>query len=530
LIQNKNLKLIGDPQATLDARGVDRTLTLSGAKVRVAHLVVTGGRLDSGLVATGGGISAVGSHLTLSHVVVRGNRIDLGNAPTPVAAAGGGIYSDSGTLRIEHSRVKGNTARVSADTAHVFGGGIYRNLAMAIIGSTIEDNRAIAVSHGTGALSQGGGLLIDEGNLVIKSSTLSRNVAQDRGVAGPMTAEGGGIYFSDAEELTMSKTTVISNRASVSSDGTAADANGGGLAGALVGGTATRTRLIGNTAHADSAGDAAASGGAASLSIDNDLTFAVSQIGLNRAEAEGGAGTAEADGGGIDISDGGLVLRVSALNRNTATAPSGTATASGGGVATAGDTVVFRSTVSRNRASAVGTALGGGLYLSGAATATSVINSTVALNKALASTARGGGIDTFTQLDVTSSTVAANTAKIGGGLYREQGTTTLEATIVGANAAPDSPQCADTIQSNGHNLVGSTKQCLFAKRPSDLVKAPKLGKLGHHGGATETVPIGPGSPALDAISKAACPFAVDQRGVKRPQGNRCDIGAYERKR
>lgn len=68
LIQNKNLKLIGDPQATLDARGVDRTLTLSGAKVRLAHLVVTGGRLDSGLVATGVGSrrSAAISHSATS--------------------------------------------------------------------------------------------------------------------------------------------------------------------------------------------------------------------------------------------------------------------------------------------------------------------------------------------------------------------------------------------------------------------------------------------------------------------------------
>jgi hypothetical protein len=37
-----------------------------------------------------------------------------------------------------------------------------------------------------------------------------------------------------------------------------------------------------------------------------------------------------------------------------------------------------------------------------------------------------------------------------------------------------------------------------------------------------------GSPAIDAILKSACPLTIDQRGVHRPQGPRCDIGAYER--
>jgi hypothetical protein len=45
-----------------------------------------------------------------------------------------------------------------------------------------------------------------------------------------------------------------------------------------------------------------------------------------------------------------------------------------------------------------------------------------------------------------------------------------------------------------------------------------------------------GSPALNAIPKgqsgcatATDRIATDQRGVKRPQGMSCDIGAYEKK-
>jgi len=47
-----------------------------------------------------------------------------------------------------------------------------------------------------------------------------------------------------------------------------------------------------------------------------------------------------------------------------------------------------------------------------------------------------------------------------------------------------------------------------------------------NGGSTQTMALLPGSPAIDAGNNANCPVA-DQRGVTRPQGDGCDIGAYE---
>jgi hypothetical protein len=38
--------------------------------------------------------------------------------------------------------------------------------------------------------------------------------------------------------------------------------------------------------------------------------------------------------------------------------------------------------------------------------------------------------------------------------------------------------------------------------------------------------LAPGTPAVDAADPA-CGVAVDQRGITRPQGARCDIGAFE---
>jgi hypothetical protein len=67
-----------------------------------------------------------------------------------------------------------------------------------------------------------------------------------------------------------------------------------------------------------------------------------------------------------------------------------------------------------------------------------------------------------------------------------------------------------------------------------------LGPLQDNGGPTETHALLPGSPAIDAIPPAECtydddgdpgtppvPLATDQRGVARPQGAGCDIGAFE---
>ncbi len=56
------------------------------------------------------------------------------------------------------------------------------------------------------------------------------------------------------------------------------------------------------------------------------------------------------------------------------------------------------------------------------------------------------------------------------------------------------------------------------------VDDPLLGALGDYGGDTQTVPLLPGSPAIDAGDGATC-LATDQRGIGRV--GTCDIGAFE---
>jgi hypothetical protein len=76
-----------------------------------------------------------------------------------------------------------------------------------------------------------------------------------------------------------------------------------------------------------------------------------------------------------------------------------------------------------------------------------------------------------------------------------------------------------------HNLSGDAS-CMFGDVGSKQNAAPMLGALANNGGETDTLALQPGSPAIDAGTNVGCP-ATDQRGVSRPQGSACDIGAFE---
>ena len=55
----------------------------------------------------------------------------------------------------------------------------------------------------------------------------------------------------------------------------------------------------------------------------------------------------------------------------------------------------------------------------------------------------------------------------------------------------------------------------------------KLGPLQDNGGPTMTHALLPGSVAIDVIPVDACDVDEDQRGLPRPSGTMCDVGAFE---
>lgn len=159
-------------------------------------------------------------------------------------------------------------------------------------------------------------------------------------------------------------------------------------------------------------------------------------------------------------------------------------------------------------------------------------------------------------LTVANSTIVANTSETHGGGVRaedigaEEFSVSIRSSIVAGNEAPDAPDCvrvdgqgaSTAFPSDGYNLVGDPSGCDFAATTGDRVGVnPGLGPLADHGGPTETFSLLPGSPALDAIPEADCvhdpdgyygsdflePVLADQRGVARPQGAGCDVGAFE---
>jgi hypothetical protein len=313
-------------------------------------------------------------------------------------------------------------------------------------------------------------------------------------------------------------------------------ANGAG--GYLHGGdrvSIVRSRFTGGLVEATTGG--AATGRGAGLEVrDAAVAITRSRVSGNQIKAAGGTGAGTARGGGllaIDTVSVGVTKTTVAGNVAHAQGAGGTES-TGGGIEVSGTPAKLRlraSTVSGNLARAPGAqARGGGLLLDTGGPY-SLVNSTVAGNRVTGNTARGGGIDSAAALTLTNATVARNAAKIGGGLYVEQGTATLRGSILGLNTAPDGPDCSQNVASAGRNLVAKTSGCSFAAKQTDKRnRAPKLGKLRSRGGPTKTISLLSGSPALNAIPKAACAVTRDQRGVKRPQGRRCDIGAFERKR
>ena len=149
------------------------------------------------------------------------------------------------------------------------------------------------------------------------------------------------------------------------------------------------------------------------------------------------------------------------------------------------------------------TSLGGAVYHTQGGTLT-LNNVTFSGNSA---TGDGGAL----YITVASSVVTSNAVlwgdSVGAGgtepeILNNSGTVTLISSVIQAGC-PAGSTCVGVI--NGD---------------------PLLDVLQDNGGPTQTMLLMPGSSAIDAGYNPSC-AATDQRGVPRPQGLTCDIGAVE---
>lgn len=222
-------------------------------------------------------------------------------------------------------------------------------------------------------------------------------------------------------------------------------------------------------------------------------------------------------GGGIDNAGGTLTVANSTFTGNTATLDGGA------GIRNSGTLTVTNSAFTANVANAGGN--GGGIRNSGTLTVT---NSTFASNGASSLTGEGGGIWNNGTLTVNNSTFSGNAANPSGGggnIRISGGSATIKNTIIASNT--NGGDCEGTLSgTNNNNLIGiAGSACGLTNGVNGNIigQDPNLAALT---GSPAYLPLTAGSPAINAGDNATC-AATDQRGVSRPQGSRCDIGAFE---
>jgi hypothetical protein len=259
-------------------------------------------------------------------------------------------------------------------------------------------------------------------------------------------------------------------------------------------------------------------------------------------------------GGGI-YSAGGTSLTLTDVNVNGNQAPQDASVspgAQGGGVYSLTPVTFTRVGIYGNNANfgcgGICGGNGGGLFV-GSGTLTNVtISGNIAGGNAMTGAGAGGGLAAAGgTLTVVNSTIQRNYAMgpggVGGGNIASGDGLFLRSTIVSdgetIDRAAGTENCGnDTGSPTAFNSLGNNLEARAGQGASQCGLSPGVnGDLTatsagldpvlafSAGSPTPTHALLPGSPAIDA--GALTGPATDQRGVSRPQGPRCDIGAFE---
>lgn len=151
-----------------------------------------------------------------------------------------------------------------------------------------------------------------------------------------------------------------------------------------------------------------------------------------------------------------------------------------------------------------------------------VNNSTFVRNAAINHGAIDSRVGTIT---VNNSTFSGNTASGYGDSLGAQngqgGHLQVRNSIISGPSLDNCGTVVGHVQDLGNNISWpSDNNCPGTQAD------PMLDTLADNGGPTQTMALLAGSPAIDAGNSETC-TETDQRGVTRPQGEACDVGAYE---
>ncbi len=523
--------LAGNGGGAVDVEG---TTTINGSTFTGNSAGNVGGALATEDMTTITGSTFTGNSARLGGALVTEDMTTItGSTFTDNTAedGGGAIYGDD-VLIVDSSTFTGNSL-IEADQ----GGAIYMSASVGdqldITGSTFTENEAglggavynrnaaATITNSqfidNSASKSGGAIYNDSAAMTIDEGSFTGNEAGP-----PLTfVAGGAIYNTGVLEIT-----------STSFDENVADDYGGAIW------NSGQLDVIGSSFTQNAVTDS--DGGAISSTDNGVVTISASTFTDNYADAYGGA---------IAIfGNSSLEIEESIFTRNIANDGSGGALAFFGTTAT-----IINSTFTGNQVIDPAGDNGGGIRFDGNGSMT-IFGSTISSNSA---TGTGGGIEAGVgNLTIDSSTISGNWADKGGGGLRitDPGTKTitnstiafndsdlnsgdgiltefggvavLRNTIIAENdTAGSGVDCSSAITSNGYNL-DSDNTCGLGGGAGDIPGGTAdLGPLQDNGGYTETHLLQAGSDALDN-GDPNCP-AFDQRGLPRPSGAGCDIGAVE---
>ncbi len=166
-----------------------------------------------------------------------------------------------------------------------------------------------------------------------------------------------------------------------------------------------------------------------------------------------------------------------------------------------------------------------------------VTNSTFSGN----SSTNGSAIDSdpglTTNLVIATGSTFSGNSVIGFSensvVFAQSGTVTFQNSLIAGNTLNGGSECEvshGVFTDLGYNL-DDDGSCGFSSANHSLSNNQNSnpGALSSNGGPTQTVPLTYPSTAIDAIpiTASACGVSPDQRGVLRPQGLACDMGAFE---
>lgn len=515
---------------TLDASGLpplygdSRVLAHTGAgKLTVTNLALSGGHVTHSGYSTSGGCLFSNGDIELDGVAVSGcYALNFG---TTYKAKGGGVYAH-GALTLNASSVSSSHAASGQTSA--LGGGVYAGGKLTLgSASSLHDNSVSA----TGQSAFGGGAYAKT-DAALTSATIASNDATSTDA----NAHGGGLYV--LGDLTMSLVTVDSNHTATTNGGS----RGGGLY--VKGSAKASDSIIGNNSVVS---QAFYSGGGGAYVRG---AFTLDRVSVLKNVADIKNQDFVTSGGGLGVA-GDLTATYSEIDGNSATATAAVA----GGIFCGGNVTLTGSSVSGNNS---GRELAGLVALSQAPddTTLTIANSTLSGNIA---TQGGGGLYTNAGIvSIVNSTVAFNKAGAGDflGVHIAPGVAlkvmskspliTFESSIIannsyGAGIADDvSMSLAPVAIGGGSNVIWHVvDSATAAKLPANpVVGCPLLGPLRDNGGPTRTHALLSGSPGIDAGTNILS-LAFDQRGgdgtfdyvrESGPAGilnPRSDVGAYE---